>query len=57
LIIEKHHMGSRDFIMHSLDLFIDFVGVFRHLLVILTQKVIFNKLIISVSTSFFVDVF
>lgn len=39
LIIEKHHMGSRDFIMHSLDLFIDFVGVFRHLLVILTQKV------------------
>lgn len=38
LIIEKHHMGSRDFIMHSLDLFIDFVGVFRHLLVILTQK-------------------
>ncbi|XP_032685015.1 probable Bax inhibitor 1 [Odontomachus brunneus] len=38
LIIEKHRMGSRDFIMHSLDLFIDFVGVFRHLLVILTQK-------------------
>ncbi|XP_014484824.1 PREDICTED: bax inhibitor 1 [Dinoponera quadriceps] len=38
LIIEKHHMGSRDFIMHSLDLFIDFVGVFRHLLIILTQK-------------------
>lgn len=39
LIIEKYHIGSRDFIMHSLDLFIDFVGVFRHLLVILTQKV------------------
>ncbi|XP_011882137.1 PREDICTED: bax inhibitor 1 [Vollenhovia emeryi] len=38
LIIEKYHIGSRDFIMHSLDLFIDFVGVFRHLLVILTQK-------------------
>ncbi|XP_011700230.1 PREDICTED: bax inhibitor 1 [Wasmannia auropunctata] len=38
LIVEKFHMGSRDFIMHSLDLFIDFVGVFRHLLVILTQK-------------------
>jgi len=53
LIIEKHHMGSRDFIMHSLDLFIDFVGVFRYLLVILTQKVMFNKLIISMSTSFF----
>lgn len=53
LIIEKHHMGSRDFIMHSLDLFIDFVGVFRHLLVILTQKVIFHKLIVSVAISFF----
>ncbi|XP_011162165.1 bax inhibitor 1 [Solenopsis invicta] len=38
LIIEKYHMGSRDFIMHSLDLFIDFVSVFRHLLVILIQK-------------------
>lgn len=38
LIIEKHHMGSRDFILHSLDLFMDFIGVFRHLLVILTQK-------------------
>ncbi|KAL0100342.1 hypothetical protein PUN28_019599 [Cardiocondyla obscurior] len=38
LIIEKFDMGSRDFIMHSLDLFIDFIGVFRHLLVILTQK-------------------
>jgi len=38
LIIEKHYMGSKDFIAHSLDLFIDFIGVFRHLLVILTQK-------------------
>lgn len=38
LIIEKHHMGSRDFILHSLDLFMDFIGVFRHLLVILTQR-------------------
>lgn len=55
LIIEKHHMGSRDFIMHSLDLFIDFVGVFRHLLVILTQKVnYFNKLMVLVSNYFFI---
>ncbi|XP_043462088.1 probable Bax inhibitor 1 [Leptopilina heterotoma] len=38
LIVEKHRMGSKDFIMHSLDLFIDFINVFRHLLVILTQK-------------------
>ncbi|XP_035725030.1 probable Bax inhibitor 1 [Vespa mandarinia] len=38
LIIAKHHMGNKDFIVHSLDLFMDFIGVFRHLLVILTQK-------------------
>jgi Bax inhibitor 1 len=38
LIIEKYYMGSRDFIMHSLDLFIDFIGIFRHLVVILSQK-------------------
>ncbi|XP_051155471.1 probable Bax inhibitor 1 [Leptopilina boulardi] len=38
LIVEKHRMGSKDFIMHSLDLFIDFINVFRHLLVLLTQK-------------------
>lgn len=65
LIIEKHHMGSRDFIMHSLDLFIDFVGVFRHLLVILTQKVIIQInsstvnqffLLISFSHAIFVSV-
>lgn len=37
-IIEKFHMGSKDFILHSLDLFMDFIGIFRHLLVILTQK-------------------
>lgn len=38
LIIEKHHMGNKDFIAHSLDLFMDFISVFRHLLVILAQK-------------------
>ncbi|XP_068965734.1 probable Bax inhibitor 1 [Bombus flavifrons] len=38
LIIEKFHMGSKDFILHSLDLFVDFVNIFRHLLIILTQK-------------------
>lgn len=38
LIIEKYHSGNKDFILHSLDLFIDFVAIFRHLLVILTQK-------------------
>lgn len=38
LIIEKNRMGSKDYIAHSLDLFLDFINVFRHLLVILTQK-------------------
>lgn len=59
LIIEKHHMGSRDFIMHSLDLFIDFVGIFRHLLVILTQKVkmCFDKLMILImKNNFFISI-
>jgi len=38
MIVEKRRLGDTDYITHSLDLFIDFVSVFRHLLVILTQK-------------------
>ncbi|KAJ8950435.1 hypothetical protein NQ318_003713 [Aromia moschata] len=38
LIIEKRRMGSKDFVGHSLDLFIDFIGIFKRLLIILTQK-------------------
>ncbi|KAM7284610.1 probable Bax inhibitor 1 [Ixodes scapularis] len=38
LIIEKRKRGERDYIRHSVDLFIDLVSIFRHLLVILTQK-------------------
>nr|XP_012150975.1 PREDICTED: probable Bax inhibitor 1 [Megachile rotundata] len=38
LIIEKYHMGSKDFILHSFDLFIDFISIFHHLIIILTQK-------------------
>ncbi|XP_017876783.1 bax inhibitor 1 [Ceratina calcarata] len=38
LIIEKVHMGNKDFIMHSLDLFMDFISIFRHLVILLTQK-------------------
>ena len=38
LIIEKRRMGETDLIMHSVLLFIDFIDVFRHLLIILTQK-------------------
>lgn len=39
LILEKRRSGSKDFVAHSLDLFIDFIGLFRRILVILTQKV------------------
>lgn len=38
IIIEKFRMGNKDFVTHSLDLFIDFIGIFRRLLIILTQK-------------------
>jgi Bax inhibitor 1 len=38
LIVEKRLMGDDDFIAHSVDLFIDLVGIFRRLLVILTRK-------------------
>lgn len=43
LIIEKRRMGSKDFVAHSLDLFIDFIGLFRRILIILTQKVISDR--------------
>lgn len=45
VIIEKRRMGSKDFVAHSLDLFVDFIGIFRRLLIILTQKVIENRYI------------
>merc|ERR1719411_612984 len=38
VIIEKARRGDKDFIAHSLDLFIDFVQVFRKVLIILMQK-------------------
>ncbi|CAH0381000.1 unnamed protein product [Bemisia tabaci] len=38
LIIEKRLAGDKDFVTHSIDLFIDFIGIFRRLMVILSQK-------------------
>jgi FtsH-binding integral membrane protein len=38
LIVEKRRRGDKDFIKHSLDLFIDLMGIFRRLLIILSQK-------------------
>ncbi|XP_068238209.1 bax inhibitor 1-like [Palaemon carinicauda] len=37
-IVEKARQGSKDYVMHSVDLFIDFVAVFKRLLIILTDK-------------------
>ena len=39
LIVEKFNLGNDDFIWHSLDLFLDFVNIFRRLLIILASKV------------------
>ena len=39
MIIEKKRRGDGDFIGHSLDLFIDFMQVFRKVLILLMQKV------------------
>jgi len=38
MIIEKHRMGDKDYIQHSLSLFVDMINIFRRLLIILTQK-------------------
>lgn len=38
LIVEKRRMGSKDFVSHSLDLFVDFIGIFKRLVIILAQK-------------------
>jgi len=38
VIIRKARMGDKDFIAHSLDLFIDFVQIFRKVLILLMQK-------------------
>jgi len=38
MIMEKRRRGDKDFIAHSLDLFIDFMQVFRKVLVLLMQK-------------------
>lgn len=43
LIIEKRRMGDDDFVWHSVDLFIDFMDIFRRLLIILSQKEANNK--------------
>ena len=38
-IIEKRRRGDEDFIMHSCELFMDFLSIFKNILIILTKKV------------------
>lgn len=38
LIIEKRRQGDKDFISHSIDLFVDLLGIFRRIIIILIQK-------------------
>jgi FtsH-binding integral membrane protein len=47
LIIEKRRNGDRDFVTHSLDLFLDFIGIFKRLVIILTEKVSFIAHLVS----------
>lgn len=42
MIMEKRRAGSTDCIKHSMDLFFDLISMFRRLLIILTQKVLFK---------------
>lgn len=39
LIIERFNNGDNDYIWHSVDLFIDFIAIFKRLLIILASKV------------------
>lgn len=38
LIIAKHKNGDNDFLWHSVDLFLDFINIFRRIMVILANK-------------------
>ncbi|XP_006824591.1 putative Bax inhibitor 1, partial [Saccoglossus kowalevskii] len=38
LIVEKFRLGDDDYIWHSVDLFLDFVNIFRKLLIILAMN-------------------
>jgi FtsH-binding integral membrane protein len=38
MIIEKRRMGDTDYIWHCMDLFVDFIAIFKRLLIILAEK-------------------
>lgn len=39
IIMEKRRMGDKDFIIHSIDLFIDLIGMFKRILILFMQRV------------------
>lgn len=43
LILEKVKQGDKDHVSHCIDLFIDFIGVFRRILIILQQREVEEK--------------
>lgn len=43
LIIEKRRLGNTDYVSHGLELFIDFLSMFRKILILLTEKESQNK--------------
>lgn len=47
LIVEKRRRGDRDFVAHSVDLFIDLVGIFRRIVIILSEKVKYYNFVIT----------
>lgn len=38
LIVYKHKQGDKDFVWHSVDLFVDFIAIFRRIMIILAQN-------------------
>ena len=38
VMLEKAHQGSRDYVRHALELFVDFVAIFIRLLIILSRR-------------------
>lgn len=38
MIVEKRRRGNDDYIVHTLELFMDFIGIFRRLLILLSDK-------------------
>ena len=54
MIIERKERGDDDYIWHSVDLFIDFMAIFKRLLIILAKKVIiFNMTYYYELTAFY----